>query len=96
MFICQLNCKKSANGDNEDEIEVFYKDAFGPDENGALDVTRPSVRFDLAASVGRDAGLDMCLKLYGRCGMPYNEMLRFMGDMSDVENTAEVVYENKF
>merc|ERR1711935_340316 len=71
MFICQLGTKPE---DNLDDIEQNIKNMF----DGALDVTKSSVLFDLAATVGRDAGLEQCKTLYARCQMPYDEMLQFM------------------
>ena len=75
MFICQLGTKPE---DNLDDIEQNIKNMFGTNEDGALDVTKSSVLFDLAATVGRDAGLEQCKTLYARCQMPYDEMLQFM------------------
>jgi hypothetical protein len=75
MFICQLGTKPE---DNLDDIEQNISSIFGTNEQGALDATKPSVLFDLAATVGRDAGFEQCKTLYARCQMPYDEMLQFM------------------
>jgi hypothetical protein len=75
MFICQLSTKPE---DNLDGIEQNISSIFGTNEQGALDATKPSVLFDLAAIVGRNAGFEQCKTLYARCQMPYDEMLQFM------------------
>ena len=73
MFICQLGTKPE---DNLDDIEQIINNMFGTNED--LDVTKSSVLFDLAATVGRDAGLEQCKTLYAKCQMPYDKMLQFM------------------
>ena len=75
MFICQIGTKSE---DNLDDIEQNINSIFGTNEQGALDATKPSVLFDLAATVGRDAGLEQCKTLYAKCLIPYDEMLQFM------------------
>ena len=49
---------------------------------GDLDVSKPTVEFDLAAKVGQKAGAGHCIEVYARC--PYNEMelMKFMRDPS--------------
>ena len=75
MFLCQLGAKP------EDSLNYVEKDIngiFGTNQNGTLDVLKPSVLFDLAATVGRDAGLEHCQILYARCQIPYEEMMNIM------------------
>ena len=85
MFLCQLNPK------NENELgsfETFFKSQFGMNESGVLDVTKLSVRFDLAAVIGQDVGMEQCQNVYGRCKMDYVDMLKIM-ESSMPENDAQ-------
>ena len=89
MFLCQLSGKAK---DKLNDVEKYLDDTlFGTNEEGTLDVLKLSVRFDLAAAVGRDAGTNQCQTLYARCQMPYEEMLVFMS--SDIG--SEFAMKNK-
>ena len=61
------------------EDEALILSLFGL---GDLDVSKPTVEFDLAAKVGQKAGAGHCIEVYARC--PYNEMelMKFMRDLS--------------
>ena len=75
MFVCELNTKDDAKLGN---VELQMKNAFGLDANNNLDLTKETVGYDLAASVGKVAGLDRCKIFYGRCNVSYNEMKDFL------------------
>ena len=53
MFLCQLNTRPV---EDLNDFENYFKAMFGTDKNQALDVTKSSVRFLLAAKVGKVAG----------------------------------------
>ena len=59
---------------------------FGTDKTQALDVTKSSVRYLLAAKVGKVAGFEQCLALYPRCDMSYEDMLTIMNPEENVIN----------
>ena len=75
LLICQLNTKDEAK---LDDMEKLIKNLFGTNEYGVLDVTKTTIRFDLAAVTGRLAGLEQCKTIYGRCSIPYNDMMKIM------------------
>ena len=72
-FVCELNTK-TAEPLSEMERAVF--DIFA--EDAALDVNRESVQFQLAALVGRLAGLRQCKTVYSRCPVEYPGLLEAM------------------
>lgn len=76
MLICQLNAK--TNEEPLDTTETLIKSMFGTDPNGGLDVTKSSVVFDLAATIGQHAGMKQCTLLYGRCDVPYKQLLNIL------------------
>ena len=49
------------------EDEMIISSAFGQME--AIDVTAPSVEFDLASLVGRMVGSQRCKTIYSRCAV---------------------------
>jgi hypothetical protein len=63
-----------------DELETLIKGMFGVNQDGAVDVTKVSVRFDLAAITGSVAGLNQCKTIYSRCQMPYSDLLNIIED----------------
>ena len=71
MFICQLN---TFDPNGLDSIEAFIQNMFGLDDQGILDLSKLSVRFDLAAVVGRRIGLGQCQNLYKNCQIPYDQL----------------------
>ena len=75
MFLCQLGAKPE---ESLNYVEKDINDMFGTNQNGTLDVLKPSVLFDLAATFGRDAGLEQCQTLYARCQIPYEDMMNIM------------------
>ncbi len=72
MLICTLNTKKPQD---LDQVEQTLKDMFGPDERGGLNLNSTSVRFDLAAMIGKQVGINQCYQVYGRCDAPYDQLL---------------------
>ena len=68
MFICSVNTKTA---EKLDQTEQIIRNMFG---NENLDLSKTSVRFDLAALVGKEVGIEQCQKLYGRCQMKYEDM----------------------
>ena len=86
MFVCQLNAK---HADKLDGLESSIRTVFGPDLAGNLDLSKNSLRFDLAAMVGRNAGLAQCRVLYGKCALPYEEMHLFMSHYGQYGVTNE-------
>ena len=83
MFICQLNTKDVKD---LDETEQDIHEMFGTNEQGSLDVAKTSVRFDLAAMVGREVGYEQCQKLYGKCQEKYDTMLKIVEDQQVFAN----------
>ena len=83
MFLCQLNTRPV---EDLNDFENYFKAMFGTDKNEALDVTKSSVRFLLAAKAGKVAGFEQCLALYPRCDMSYDEMLTIMNPEENVIN----------
>ncbi len=69
MFLCELNSKDAVN---MDKIETVAANMFG----SKIDLSAPSVRFDLAAMTGREVGVEQCKLLYGRCKVPYGTLLK--------------------
>merc|ERR1712088_759005 len=62
LLICELNAKPSQE---LEEDEMIIGSAFG--QMDAIDVTVPSVEFDLAALIGRMVGSPRCKTIYSRC-----------------------------
>ena len=83
MFLCQLNTRPV---EDLNDFENYFKAMFGTDKTQALDVTKSSVRFLLAAKAGKVAGFEQCLALYPRCDMSYEDMLTIMNPEENVIN----------
>jgi len=64
LLICELNAKPAQE---LMEDEMIISSAFGQME--AIDVTAPSVEFDLASLVGRMVGSQRCKTIYSRCAV---------------------------
>merc|ERR1712018_47550 len=62
LLICELNAKPVQE---LEEDEMIIGSAFG--QMDAIDVTVPSVEFDLAALIGRMVGSPRCKTIYSRC-----------------------------
>lgn len=62
LLICRLNATPVSKLD-EDEIAIAS--AFG--QSDVIDVTQPSVLYDVAAHIGRSAGAKQCRTVYPRC-----------------------------
>ncbi len=69
-FVCETHAKALASLD-ETERSIYL--LFGG-SNDAIDVSSPTVQFDLAALVGRRAGFVQCQKVYARCDMDAKQM----------------------
>ena len=75
-YICELNAKNDFKLDN---LELYMKNTFsGPKNDDALDYSKPTVKIDLAAMIGRSAGFGQCEIVYGRCSISYMEMKTFI------------------
>ena len=74
MLVCQVNTKS----DTLDDMESLIQNIFGLNSDESLDVMKASARFDLAAMVGRKGGLKQCYAIYGRCQLPYEDLLKIM------------------
>ena len=44
-------------------------------QKDAIDLTLPSVEFDLAALIGRKVGVNRCRTIYSRCTIPAQEIM---------------------
>ena len=77
MLVCHVNTKSNDNL-AEMEYESLIQNTFGLDQNGELDVLKPSARFDLAAVAGQKGGLKQCEIFYGRCQLSYTDLLKIM------------------
>ena len=53
--------------------EIVISSAFG--QMDAVDVTAPSVEFDLASLIGRMAGSQQCKTIYSRCAVTPQAMM---------------------
>ena len=76
-YVCELNAKNDFKLDN---LELHMKSTFGPPKTDekTLDYSKPSVKIDLAAMIGRSVGLGQCEIVYGRCSISYMEMKNFI------------------
>ena len=45
-------------------------------QNDSIDLTLPSVEFDLAALIGRKVGATRCRTIYSRCTIPAQEIMK--------------------
>ena len=45
-------------------------------QQNSIDLTSPSVEFDLAALIGQKVGADRCKTLYSRCTVQPEEMMQ--------------------
>jgi hypothetical protein len=70
LLVCELNAKPAQE---MMEDEMIIGSAFGQME--AIDVTAPSVEFDLASLVGRMVGSQRCKTLYSRCAVTPNAIM---------------------
>ena len=86
MLVCQVNTRK----ENMDEMESLILNIFGLNQDGALDVTKPSAQFDFAALAGQKGGLKQCQTLYGRCQMSYEQLLKTMEENIPMQNLGQV------
>merc|ERR1711935_711204 len=70
LLICELSATP-AQQLRADEIVI--SSAFG--QMDAVDVTAPSVEFDLASLIGRMAGSQQCKTIYSRCAVTPQAMM---------------------
>ncbi len=72
-FVCETHAK-ALEALDETERAIYL--LFGP--GNSIDVSSESVQFDLAALVGRRAGVAQCQKVYARCQMDSAQMRQAM------------------
>ena len=70
MLICALHAKPV---EEMAEDEILIASTFG--QMDAIDLTLPSVEFDLAALLGRKVGAERCNTIYSRCTVPAQDIM---------------------
>lgn len=69
-FVCQLNTIPV------DMMTEMEREVYKTFSSTSLDVSQDSVEFDLAAIMGRLAGVEQCKRIYKRCAsMEYSQMI---------------------
>jgi len=71
LLVCSLNATPAHKLEEE---EVTIANTFG--QNNAIDVTLPSIEFDVAAHMGRLAGHKQCQTIYSRCTVSPKDMMK--------------------
>ena len=71
-FVCQLNSKSA---ESLSPLEKVWILTFGQND---IDVTLPTIEFDVAAVMGRKAGVKQCHTIYSRCQTEYEVLDSFL------------------
>ena len=72
-LVCLLNGQDKTSLEQD---ELVITDLFG--KNEAIDVTSVTAEFDLAALMGRKAGVEQCNTIYARCPFQKAELMDVM------------------
>lgn len=96
-LVCQLSTKSI---ESMDALERTVFAIYGQD--ASIDLSRADVEFQLAANIGRQAGIQQCLNIYARCPWDYRQLLHTIEGTPNhlyiLENQKqyELEFKNKF
>lgn len=90
-YVCYVHAKPARASAMEEFVYEYFGGssketamlkAFLPQGSSAglsvIDVTTPTVQFDLAAQIGKVGGAQQCQKIYAQCPLPYNELVNVL------------------